>query len=136
MIDKYIILNRQPKILLYTFCFVTLLLSVIVIYTFNTLTYTSYYSTNSLIVYKDNNYYIKLKVKLENLELLKNKNELLLDDNIYKYRIYKIESNIHINSQNVYLKINNLDNSYKINNYGVKIKIEKNKKKIIHYFKL
>lgn len=136
MIDKYIILNRQPKILLYIFWLIILLFSIISIYIFNTLTYTSYYSNNSLIVLKDNHYYLKLKIKIEDLKLLRKKNQIFVDDNIYNYQIYKIEENIDNNSQIIYLEINNLDDSYKINNYGIKIKIEKSRKKIINYLKL
>lgn len=135
MLDSYIILNRQPKIIIKIFYCVSILLTFLSLYLLTTLTYTSYYSNNSYVTFIDKNYYLKLKVQVDKLNLITTNHQIILDNNIYNYQVYKIENDITNNSQIVYLKIANLDESYKINNYGIKIKIEENTQKIIQYIK-
>lgn len=135
MLDSYIILNRQPKIIIKIFYCVSILLTFLSLYLLTTLTYTSYYSNNSYVTFIDKSYYLKLKVQVDKLNLITTNHQIILDNNIYNYQVYKIENDITNNSQIVYLKIANLDESYKINNYGIKIKIEENTQKIIQYIK-
>lgn len=135
MLDSYIILNRQPKIIIKIFYCVSILLTFLSLYLLTTLTYTSYYSNNSYVTFIDKSYYLKLKVQVDKLNLITTNHQIILDNNIYNYQVYKIENDITNNSQIVYLKIANLDEYYKINNYGIKIKIEENTQKIIQYIK-
>ena len=136
MIDEYIIINRKPKIIIKIFIYNIMFLMMLVIYLSNILTYTSYYSTNSYIFCSNNKYYLKLIIPIDKINLIVKKESLIINDEIYNYSIYKIDSNaINDNNIIIYLKVYGLKGSYKINNYIVKIKVEGERKKIIYYLK-
>lgn len=136
MIDEYIIINRKPKIIIKIFIYNIMFLMMLVIYLSNILTYTSYYSTNSYIFCSNNKYYLKLIIPIDKINLIVKKESLIINDEIYNYSIYKIDSNaINDNNIIIYLKVYGLKGSYKINNYIVKIKVEGERKKIIDYLK-
>lgn len=137
MLDSYIILNRNPKIIIKLFTYTSLALFVLLIYLSNIINYTSYFKTYSCITFIDNNYYLKIVIPIDKLNLITTKNQIILDNNIYNYQVYKIVNiKKDINSQIVYLKIDNLESSYKINNYGTKVKIIEEEKKIIEFLRI
>lgn len=137
MLDSYIILNRNPKIIIKLFTYTSLALFILLIYLSNIINYTSYFKTYSCITFIDNNYYLKIVIPIDKLNLITTKNQIILDNNIYNYQVYKIVNiKKDINSQIVYLKIDNLESSYKINNYSVKVKIIEEEKKIIEFLRI
>lgn len=137
MFDSYIILNRKPKIIIIIFVYVLICFSFYLLYLSNTLIYTSYYCSNSTVINVDNEYYLKMIVELDKLNLVTKKKRLYFADsnNQYNYQVYKIEEGINNDSKIVYLKVFEIDNSYKINNYGIKIKIKEKSTKLINYIK-
>ena len=137
MLDSYIILNRNPKIIIKLFTYTSLALFILLIYLSNIINYTSYFKTYSCITFIDDNYYLKIVIPVDKLNLITTKNQIILDNNIYNYQVYKIVNiKKDINSQIVYLKIDNLESSYKINNYSVKVKIIEEEKKIIEFLRI
>lgn len=137
MLDSYIILNRNPKIIIKLFTYTSLALFVLLIYLSNIINYTSYFKIYSCITFIDNNYYLKIVIPIDKLNLITTKNQIILDNNIYNYQVYKIVNDKNDNnSQIVYLKIDNLESSYKINNYSVKVKIIEEEKKIIEFLRI
>lgn len=137
MLDSYIILNRNPKIIIKLFTYTSLALFVLLIYLSNIINYTSYFKTYSYITFIDNNYYLKIITPINKLKQITTKNQIILDNNIYNYQVYKIVNDKNDNnSQIVYLKIDNLESSYKINNYSVKVKIIEEEKKIIEFLRI
>lgn len=99
--------------------------------------YTDYYENYGVMREKDNIYYLKVKVLTDDLDLLKSNNTIFIDNSVYYYEILDFDNKllIDINKNNykyLYLKIN-IPNNYKISNYIVKFKIEKDNKKIYKY---
>ena len=136
MLDKYIILNRKPNIIIHIFIYTSILFIILIIYLSNILTYTSYYSKNSYITYINNNYFLKINIPINKLNLITTQNEIILDKIKYNYQIYKIDNNIKDNDyQTVYLEIYNLKESYKFNNYCIKVFLKEQDQKIIDYIK-
>lgn len=136
MLDKYIILNRKPTIIISIFIYTFILFIALILYLSNILTYTSYYKKNSCITYINNNYLLKLDIPIDKLNLVTKQNQIILDKNKYKYQVYKIDNNITSNNyQTVYLEIYNLEDSYKFNNYCIKVLLKDKEQKIINYIK-
>lgn len=137
MFEKYVIINRKPKIIMKIFVYNILVLMVLSVYLSREISYTSYYSIYSYIFYSNNEYYLKLIVPIDKINLIIEQNMLNIEDNAYNYEVNEIDSNvINNNSQVIYLKVYKLDSSYKINNYMVKVKFKEKTKKLIDYFKV
>lgn len=135
MLDKYIILDREPNIVIKVFIYFLIVFVILLIYLSNRLSYTSYYSNNSYITFVLDDYYLKMDIPVNKLDLIINNNKIILDDRVYSYQIHSLEIGQSMNSQVIYLKIYDLDLSYKINNYIVKVMIKEREEKILNYLK-
>ena len=121
MINSYIIINRKTSSIIKLFILNIFILTFIVIWGINTFYYQSFIQLHSKILYYKSNYYMEVLVPVKEVKQITNKNKLILNSKIYNYQIYNIDNNViyinHTNFQKVYLKIQNLDKSYKINGY-------------------
>ena len=132
MLDKYILLNQKPKTLIRFYFSFLLLLSFIIIVFLLKIDFTPYFIRKSKTKFLENNYYLKLNMNIKELNLVSSKNKIVIDSNDYFYKIYKIDV-IDGDKASVYLEVLNLSNKYKINNYSLLIKLEKDKKGLINY---
>lgn len=135
-IDSEIILERKVKPLVYVYIMiiVTIILSLIIFFLlFN---YKTYYDANGVIISENNDYYIKLYIPLDKLKYIINNKKILINKKEYQYKIEKIEGEYFTDNINtyqiVYIK-GNIPSKYKKNNLTIKIKIQKENKKIINY---
>ena len=139
MIDKYIILNRKPKMIVNLFILTTILLTGLVIIWINTVYYQSFYKINSQIS-KINSYYVlKVLIPVKEVTRITNHNTIWIDSKKYNYKVTKIDNKItyknNTNYIKIYLEINNLEQKYKIEGYHLKAKIELEKEKITKIIK-
>ena len=139
MIDSYIIINRQPNLIIKLFIYNILYLIVLVIWSINTFYYHSFFQVHSQILRINSLYYLEVLIPVEEVNIITNQSKIEIASKNYNYQVYKIDSNAiydgNKNYQKIYLKIENLEESYQINGYQLEIKIEKSSKKIIDYLK-
>ena len=132
MFDSYIILNRKPHIIIVIFIYIFIIFLLYLFYFLNTYTFTLYYSNTSFIKYVDGDYYLMIDAELKDSDLILKGEEIYLNDKLYKYQIYRIDEGIN-DTQVIYLKIFNIEEDYKIDNFAIKIKIFDRKVKLINY---
>lgn len=139
MINSYIILNQKTSFIIKFFIINISILIIFVIWGINTFYYQTFIQLHSKILYLNSYYYIEVLVPIKEVNQITKQNKIIIDSNQYNYKIYKLIPNIEYknneNYQKVYLKVFNLDKIYQINGYELDIKILKEKKKIIDYFK-
>ena len=139
MINSYVILNRKTSFISKLFLIIILSLILIVIWGINTFYYQNYIKLHSQILYFNPNYYLEVLVPVKEVNQITKQNKIIIEDKTYNYYIYEIKSNVeyidNINYLKILLRIDNLDETYLINGYQTDIKILKEKKKIIDYFK-
>lgn len=139
MINSYVILNRKTSFISKLFLIIILSLILIVIWGINTFYYQNYIKLHSQILYFNPNYYLEVLVPVKEVNQITKQNKIIIEDKTYNYSIYEIKSNVeyidNINYLKILLRIDNLDETYLINGYQTDIKILKEKKKIIDYFK-
>ena len=139
MIETYILLNRQPKITTKLFIYINLFLIILIIYVLTNYQYTIYFNSNAQIKYNNNQFLAKIKTSNKNIKTISQNNKIIINNKEYTYKIYNIdEIPIYEDNQEhqiVYLKIYNLEDYYKIDNYSIDIKIEKSRQKIFDYLK-
>ena len=132
MLDSYILLNRQPKNIIKLFTFSIFLLFFILIFLINKLTYTPYLEKKSKVVFMNNNFYLEVEILQDEFNTISNNNKIIINNKEYFYNIDKINLDDSSDSrQKIYLYIENLSNSYKINNYILLVKFEEEIKGII-----
>ena len=138
MIDSYIILNRKTNTIIKIFILNIIIVVVLFIWGINKFEYKSFFHIHSKIINFNSYYVLEVLIPVKEVNQIKDQNILYIEDAIYTYNIYKIDNDIvyqnNINHQKIYLKVNNLDEKYLINNYRLEIKIPNNKKTIIEYF--
>lgn len=136
MFDKYILLHRKPKRIIKVYTILILILLFIFIFLIYEFEVTPYLIKKVEIKFLENNYYLKLNADIKDLNIISSKDKIIIDNNEYLYKIYKIENNrIDSNKMDIYLMIYELPIRYKIDNYQLIIKIKDNKKRIIKYLK-
>lgn len=139
MIETYILLNRQPKITTKLFIYINLFLIILIIYVLTNYQYTIYFNSTAQIKYNNNQFLAKIKTSNKNIKTISQNNKIIINNKEYTYKIYNIdEFPIYEDNQEhqiVYLKIYNLEDYYKIDNYSIDIKIEKSRQKIFDYLK-
>ena len=132
MLDSYILLNRQPKNIIKLFTFSIFLLFFILIFLINKLTYTPYLEKKSKVVFMNNNFYLEVEILQDEFNTISNNNKIIINNKEYFYNIDKINLDDSSDSrQKIYLYIENLSNSYKINNYILLVKFEEEIKGVI-----
>ena len=134
MLDSYIILNSKNTSIIKFYSYSFILFTLILSYFILNLTHITYFQETSNIILKNNNYYLKIIIPIKKLNLLTENNYLIINNTKYNYQVKNI-SLYKNNKVSLYLQINNLDNSYKINNNSINIKI-KEEKKILEYIKI
>ena len=134
MLDSYIILNSKNTSIIKFYSYSFILFTLILSYFILNLTHITYFQKTSNIILKNNNYYLKIIIPIKKLNLLTENNYLIINNTKYNYQVKNI-SLYKNNKVSLYLQINNLDNSYKINNNSINIKI-KEEKKILEYIKI
>lgn len=134
MLDSYIILNSKNTSIIKFYSYSFILFTLILSYFILNLTHITYFQKTSNIILKNNNYYLKIIIPIKKLNLLTENNYLIINNTKYNYQVKNI-SLYKNNKISLYLQINNLDNSYKINNNSINIKI-KEEKKILEYIKI
>lgn len=139
MIDSYIIINRKPSLIIKLFIYNILFLTLLVIWCINTFYYHSFFQVHSQILRINSLYCLEVLIPVEGVNIITSKSKIEIASKIYNYQVYKIDPNAFYdgnkNYQKLYLKIDDLEDFYKINGYQMEVKIEKTSKKIIDYFK-
>ena len=138
MIDGYIIMNRKSDLIIKIFIFNICIIIFLIIWGINALEYQKKLKFHSKISNFNSYYLLEVLVPVKEVNQVIKKNKLLIDDVSYDYNVNNISSDWivenNINYQKIYLSVNNLDDSYKINNLILTIKIPISKKKIVKYF--
>ena len=134
MLDSYIILNIKNTSIIKFYSYSFILFTLILSYFILNLTHITYFQKTSNIILKNNNYYLKIIIPIKKLNLLTENNYLMINNTKYNYQVKNI-SLYKNNKVSLYLQIKNLDNSYKVNNNSINIKI-KEEKKILEYIKI
>lgn len=139
MIDKHVILSRKTDLIIKVYIINFFIILALILYGINTLRYQTFFHIHSVVVNINSEYYIEVIVPVNDVSKIINKNKLLIASKEYNYQIYKIVPKVQYqnqtNYQKIYLKIVNLENKYQLDGYQIKIKIKKDNKKIIEYFK-
>lgn len=139
MINIYTILNRNTSPLIKAFIFNIFIIIIFVIWGISTLPYQNFIKLHSKILYYDSLFYLEVLVPIKEVNQITKYHQIIIDNEKYTYKIYKIDSNMIYNNnknyQKVYLEIVNLKSEYLINGYELEAKILTEKKKIIDYFK-
>lgn len=128
-----LILERKKYPKIYNTNLIIIIIILIFIYIIFTYRYQTYYITKGKIENKQ----LKISVNISDIKYLKNSNKLLIDNQIYYYKINDISKEVYIDENNnnykyLYLKIFNINN---IDNYVYEIKIEKENKLLAEYLK-
>ena len=128
-----LILERKKYPKIYNTNLIIIIIILIFIYIIFTYRYQTYYITKGKIENKQ----LKISVNISDIKYLKNSNKLLIDNQIYYYKINDISKEVYIDENNnnykyLYLKIFNINN---IDNYIYEIKIEKENKLLAEYLK-
>lgn len=138
MIDGYIIMNRKSNLIIKVFIFNICIVIILVIWGINTFEYQKKLKFHSRISNFNSYYLLEVLVPIKEVSQVIKENKLLIDDISYDYEINDIDEVLivekNVNYQKIYLLVNDLDNTYKINNLILDIKIPVSKKKIIKYF--
>ena len=139
MIDRYIILNRTPKIIIKLFIINIFLITGIVIWGINTLMYQKFLQIHSEILNVNSYYLFKVLIPVKEVKTITNNNKLWIEKKEYQYKVKTIDNKvIYQKNQNyipIYLEVKDVEKEYLIDGYQLDIKIEKEKKKIIDYLK-
>ena len=139
MIDKYIILNRKPKIITNLFLVNFFLLTGFIIWGINTFTYQNYPLFHSQIKTQNSYYILEVLVPVKEVNEIINQNTLLINKTNYNYKYIKQSRKvIYQNNTNyikIYLEVYNLEKKYLIEGYHLDIKICLKSEKIINILK-
>ena len=134
MFDAYIILTRQVGRLSKLIIGLLLLMFILLIYFFTSLTYTSYYSSYASMVAIDNKYYLKLNVDPSKYEFINNNHVIEINRQAREYKIFRVD--LDNNSLDVYLEVYSFFDEDFLNSYLVDIRILGEKRKIYEYLKI
>ena len=134
-LEEEIIKNKIPipisnLITIIEFIFIT---SIIIVFSYN---YIDYYKSKGIVTKIDNNYYIKVKIFNKDIDTLTNNNKIIIDNKVYKYNIKYFQNKLYISNKENYRYIylqTELEDKYKIPDYIVDFKVEKQRKKIYKY---
>ncbi len=133
MIDKYIILNRKPNLIIRLFIYNALFLTGLIIWCINTFTYQKYFLFHSQILNLNSYYFLEVLIPVKEVNEIKSQDVLWINTKKYKYQFIKMNNSItyknKINYIKVYLRIENLEKDYQKNGYHIDIKIKKIKNK-------
>ena len=139
MIDKYIILNRKPKMIINLFFINIFLLTGFVIWGINTFTYTNYFLFHSQFLSQNSYYFLEVLVPVKEVKQIMNQNTLWINETNYSYRFLKKDDKVVYqdggNYINVYLEIFDIDNEYLIDGYHLEVKFCLRSDKIINLLK-
>ena len=139
MIDKYIILNRKPKIIIRLFILNIFLLTGIVIWGINTFSYQNYLQIHSQISNLNSYYFLEALIPVKEVNTVTTQNKLWINNKCYYYKVIETSKNITYKNNNNYLKIYlsvyDLEENYLVNGYHLEIKFLKKKEKIINLIK-
>ena len=126
MIDKYIILNRKPRLVIVLFLIQLFLLTGFVTWGINTFSYQNYSLFHSRILSQNSYYFLEVLVPVREVNQVINQNVLWIDKSKYNYKFTnKSDSVIYHDGKNylkVYLEIFDLDDEYLINGYHLDVK--------------
>lgn len=135
-IDNEIILQRKisPLVYVYIMIIIVLILSLI-IFCFLCY-YKSYYRTRGVIVYEDNEYYIKIYIPLEDIVYITDNNIVKINNKDYVYSVFDIGSEYFTDNNDTFqiIKIKcDLDKKYRFNNLTFDLNFVRCNKRIIDY---
>lgn len=127
---------RKKLPLVYKLISIMFILLITIIIIILNMDYFSIINTTGIIKEEDNNYYIRLVLEEKDVKYLIDNSYIVIDNKEMFYKIAEIDEELY-NKDNknykiIYLKAK-LDKEYKINNLNLKIKINKETKKIINY---
>lgn len=132
-VNSYIILNKSTNKLIKLFIITSLFIILLLVLTLN-IKYKKYYYLYGQV---DNNYRLILYCDIKYLEVLKKNNKVVINNNIYNYKILSIDTNYTIlNNTNNYIQVVidiNLNSEDKITNNILKLKVLVSNKKLFYY---
>lgn len=137
-IEGYIIQNRKTNEINKLFILISLLIFFSVSVILN-MKFAKYMSLNGLIIKEQEVFQVKLYLTPYQLKIIKNNNEIIIENKKSKYKINHISENYILSNTNKnYLEVVldvELDKKEKIVNNIVDIKILESKKEIFYYVK-
>jgi len=133
ILELDLILQRKKYSKIYNPNLIIIIVILIFIYIIFTYKYQTYYITKGKMI----NNSLKISVNVNDIKYVKKNNKLIIDNQIYQYKINNISNEVYTdnNSNNykyLYLKIYNLDNT---DNYVYEIKIKRENKILAKYLK-
>ena len=132
-VNSYIILNKSINKIIKLFIITSLFIILLLVLTLN-IKYKKYYYLYGQV---DNNYRLILYCDIKYLEVLKKNNKVVINNNIYNYKILSIDTNYTIlNNTNNYIQLVidiNLNSEDKITNNILKLKVLVSNKKLFYY---
>ena len=139
MIDKYIILNRKPRLVIVLFLIQLFLLTGFVTWGINTFSYQNYSLFHSRILSQNSYYFLEVLVPVKEVNRVMNQNVLWINDNRYNYRFVRRDDSViyqdDINYVKVYLEIVDLKDEFLIDGYHLDIKLCLSSDKIVNLLK-
>ena len=137
-IKSYIILNKKINIYIKRFKMITILILITMIILCQ-IKYKSYYFTTAQVIKNDNYYQLLVLIPEDELSIIKENNNLIIEDIIYDYKIINIDNDyVLTNNNKLYLKVVlsiGLRKKDMIVNNLLQVKILKSNKKIFYYIK-
>ena len=129
MINQYLILNKNPNILMKIFIYNIIFITGLIIWGINTISYQKYYLIHSQVLNLNSYYCIEVLIPVKEVKKVTSNNNLWINKKKYHYIVKSTDNHItyknKINYIKLYLKVLNLEKEYQIDGYRLDVKKKK-----------
>lgn len=134
-IDSEIILNRRIEPIIYVYIMIIIVITLSLIIVLTLFHYKTYYKVKGVVT-KEDEYYIRIYIPLDDTDYIVSNNIVRINRKEYKYKIIMIDSEYLIDNYNTYesilIKVD-LPSKYKFNNLSLNLQFLKEDKRVIDY---
>ena len=134
-IDSEIILNRRIEPIIYVYIMIIIVITLSLIIVLTLFHYKTYYKIKGVVT-KEDEYYIRIYIPLDDTDYIVSNNIVRINRKEYKYKIIMIDSEYLIDNYNTYesilIKVD-LPSKYKFNNLSLNLQFLKEDKRVIDY---
>ena len=135
-IDGTLIMQRKIEPIIYVYIMIIIVIMLSLIIFLILFHYKTYYFVSGTILKENDYYYIRVFIPLDDVKYIVNGKMVIIDDEIYDYEVFSIDSEYFTDNVTTYqiikLKVQLKDN-YKYENLTLKLKFIKENKRIIDY---
>ena len=129
MINQYLILNKNPNILMKIFIYNIIFITGLIIWGINTISYQKYYLIHSQVLNLNSYYCIEVLIPVKEVKKVTSNNNLWINKKKYHYIVKNADNHItyknKINYIKLYLKVLNLEKEYQIDGYHLDVQFKK-----------